>query len=665
MRIAIALSLLATLTAGTVPAQSVHVQVDATKVAGYRLPPTIYGSFLEPIGHSIYGGLWAQLLVNPSFEDNLWSLRSMRAMADENPSLQRASQLGLPLPWEPLHPAQGARYEPRWGDAANSHRSLLVMAIPAVETGVRQIVYLPVHRVLSYRGSLYARHISGPAAVEVSLRKRDAPETVLTKATIALSGAGWRKYEFSLALPAGALARLDPADFVLALPPDGRALLDQVTLVPTDAVEGMDPDMIALARHMRTPLVRYGGNFTSAYHWKDGVGEPDKRVSMLNLAWGMPEYNSFGTDEFLAFCRLIEARPQICLNLGTGTPEEAADWIRYVNARWNGGKGGLLWEMGNELWGDFQTGYPTRERIGELTGRYLDAVHKADAGARFIATGADPDHFQEWNAEQLKLPRGAFHYLSTHFVVGNGNVRRPNAPPEFLALASFAEPVELERRLRAMDAQIRAAGSDARIAFTEWLFSGPEDRAPMFLNMGGAVSTGGFFNMLFRVADIVPVSDMTGIIEFGGIYQKRSQVFGTPAYYAFRMYSTSGVTRPVAVETDSERYSVREGNVRLPEIADVPYLDVVAALDEAGNQLSVFVVNRHLTRDQQAQLSLKGFAPAAAARIETLSAPHIYTQNDALRPTAVTPREATAALRDGALEWTFPRSSITRIDLRK
>ena len=45
----------------------------------------------------------------------------------------------------------------------------------------------------------------------------------------------------------------------------------------------------------------------------------DKRVSMLNVAWGMPEYNQFGTDEFLAFCRLIGAEPQIALNLGTGT----------------------------------------------------------------------------------------------------------------------------------------------------------------------------------------------------------------------------------------------------------------------------------------------------------------------------------------------------------
>ena len=96
-------------------------------------------------------------------------------------------------------------------------------------------------------------------------------------------------------------------------------------------VDGLDPEMLDLAKQMKTPLVRFGGNFTSGYHWRDGVGPRDKRVSMLNIAWGMPEYNQFGTDEFLRFCELINAQPQIALNLGSGTPQEAADWVRYVD----------------------------------------------------------------------------------------------------------------------------------------------------------------------------------------------------------------------------------------------------------------------------------------------------------------------------------------------
>src|SRR6185503_8837467 len=105
--------------------------------------------------------------------------------------------------------------------------------------------------------------------------------------------------------------------------------LDELSLMPADAVDGMDPDVIAMAKAMHVSVLRYGGNFTSTYDWRDGVGPPDQRVTKRNLAWGIPEYNNFGTDEFLKFCELIGAEPQIDLNTGTGTPEEAGAWVRY------------------------------------------------------------------------------------------------------------------------------------------------------------------------------------------------------------------------------------------------------------------------------------------------------------------------------------------------
>src|SRR5215510_15658120 len=309
---------------------AVTLRIDTSKVADYKIPRSIFGTFLEPIGNSTYNGLWAQILENPSFEDGLWTAKNVATMLSEEPALARASELSLPVPWEPLDYGQGARYAPQWNDVSNSHRSLLLMALPQKQSGVRQKIYLPVHRTRHYVGSVYLKHLSGPGEVEISFRERNRVDRTLVAQKLSLSGSDWKEYKFDLTLERGSLRPLQAADFVIAASDDTRVLIDQAALFPDDAIDGMDPEMIAMVRALKSPIVRFGGNFTSAYHWRDGIGPRDRRVSMLNIAWGMPEYNQFGTDEFLAFCRLIGAQPQIALNLGTGTPEEAAEWVEYV-----------------------------------------------------------------------------------------------------------------------------------------------------------------------------------------------------------------------------------------------------------------------------------------------------------------------------------------------
>ena len=646
-----------------------QIKIDTNRRATYEIPRTIFGTFLEPIGNSIYNGLWAELLQNPSFEENLWSAPQVARMLQDHPALARASVLGLPLPWEPLEPQQGNRYEPRWGDAANSWRSLSILGLPDQETGIKQEVFLPVHRELGYTGSIYVKHLSGPDRIAVSIRGHDHPEQVFCHATFKAKAIEWQKYSFSLDMPANRVQPLEPADFIIEVEGDERAMVDQVSLMPADAVDGMDPDVIAMARSMRTPLLRFGGNFTSAYHWRDGIGPRDKRISMLNVAWGIPEYNRFGTDEFLRFCQLIGAQPQIALNLGSGTPEEAADWVQYVDEHWPT-HGGLLWELGNELWGNWNLGYPTLDELPDRTRRFSKAVHSADPSAQLIATGADPDRFEEWNAAQLTNHPGTFNFLSTHFVVTTNQVEAPSPSRDFIAEASFALPVELGQRLRAMQAQIDKTKfrDKAHIAFTEWLFWCCGDQnvpdAPRYDNMAGAIDAAGFLNMLIENADVVPVSDMTGILEFAGIWKKRSRVYGTPAYYAFRLYSSADINVPVSAETDSQHYDVHQGVKSLPEIPNVPYLDVVAALNGKGDRLTLFCVNRHSSEDIPADISLAGFSASATANIESLTAGSIYDRNSETQPEAIIPVPSTAALNGGRLSYTFPHASITRIELQ-
>jgi len=204
------------------------------------IPRTIFGTFIEPVGSSIYGGLWAELLENPSLEPEMWSASNAKHMLEERPELARASDLDLPLPWEPLYEWEGNRYEPHRGDAANSNQSILILGLPSAEVGIRQRVYLPVDRELEYTGSFWARHVSGEDAVDVSLRQRNHPRTILTRVLIHADSKEWMRYTFSMKLSAGQTPALTPVDFVISVPGDARVMLDQISLMPADNLNGLD-----------------------------------------------------------------------------------------------------------------------------------------------------------------------------------------------------------------------------------------------------------------------------------------------------------------------------------------------------------------------------------------------------------------------------------------
>lgn len=639
-----------------------HVFVD-TQRPGHTIPRTIFGTFLEPIGDSTYNGLWAELLRNPSLEPGLWSAENVHTLLTEQPELQAASSLGLPLPWEPAMGNEGNRYVPLRGHAANSDQSLLLLGLPDKPVGVRQRVYLSAARELQYVASLYAKTPDGTVPLQVALTRRNQPDATLDLANVAVRGTEWTRYDVNLTVPRGAIEPLEPADFVVRLHGPQRVEVDALSLMPADNLDGLDPEMVAKVRDLHTPLIRFGGNFTSGYNWHDGVGPRDKRVSMLNVAWGIPELNTFGTDEFLHFCELVHAKPQIALNLGSGTPQEAADWVRYVDTKTGGGQ---LWELGNELWGDWNTGWPTLEQLAPRTLAFSQAVRTADPRAELIATGQDPDHFERWNAAQLTNPAGTENYLSAHFVVTTSATKWPEATDDFRAQASFALPVQLGRQFDAMTQQIDATPhrGSTKLAFTEWLWANHNhvEHTPLFTNFAGALVTASNYDMLLTKSDEVPVSDMTGVIEFAGIWKKRGVVYGTPASYVFRMYATADADHLLVTSAgDGGEYTVHNGVTRLPEIAHVPYLEVTAVASRDGHTVTLFAVNRSLGQAITTELSVPG-ARRQQAEVTEMVANDLWDGNSEVRPTALVPSTHTVAA-GARFQYSFPPASVTRIVL--
>lgn len=653
------------------------ITIDADRSASFRIPRTVYGTFLEDIGNSTFGGVSAQLLDNPSLETYPASLETLLKRFSSQQFVQ-SSHMGLPLPWLPLRNEDGWRYESRWGNAANSHQYLYVMGRPDQEVGIRQSVYLPVERELNYTGVFFSMSAASPAQIKVSFRAHDNPDHVLASTQLNVpQGSSWNKYHFRLAIPEGTVPPLGAVDFAVSIEGDVRISLDEIRLYPADAIDRMDPDVIRMAKQLNSPLLRFGGNFTSGYHWRDGIGPVDQRPTMLNQSWGIPEYNEFGTDELMDFCSRIGAQAQICLNLGSGTPGEARDWVEYCQggpATKEGARRAAnghpnpypvaAWELGNELWGHFQIGWQTPETYASRYTTFYKAIrHLVPPATMIFANGADVDFYKDWNGALIRGDGGELNYLTSHFVVGMDRIVKKNADRDSILAADFSVPVGVANALELLRNQIDAnpATRDrVKVAYTEWLFTSPEGSGlPRWDNQGGAVLGAAWMNMILSHADFVPVSDMTGLLEFAGIQKDKGRVYGTPQYWAFDLYSNHAGDQVIATETRVREYDVHEGLTRVPEINDVPYLDVLATRSTSDGSMTMFTVNRDWQNAISTQVNLEHFSPTQEVEVETLAGDNLTAMNDAEHPEAVHPVQTKLSIGGKGFQYRFPPLSVT------
>ena len=646
--------------------------------APYRIPRTIYGTFLEHIGQSVFRGVSAQLLDNPSLEPYPASPETINKHFSAA-VFRQSTRFNLPLPWLPLRPA-GRRYELRSGKAANSASYLYVMGLPDREVGIRQPVYLPLERELAYRGVLFASAAEGAVALSVSFRRHDHPDDILAESTLQVANhREWAKLSFQLKLPARAVAPLETVDFAVAVKDDGRVSLDEIRLYPADADGGLDPEIIHWAKQLNSPLLRYGGNFSSGYHWQDGVGPLDSRPTRINEAWGIPEYNEFGTDELMELCRRIGSLPQICLNLGSGSVQEAREWVEYCQGPPNSPQGGRraahgrsqpyavgAWECGNELYDDTQLGWYTPEGYAA---RYLEFFRAlapmVPTETPLLATGGEFNAFDKWNGALLHTAGHELRYLTTHLVADLEHTLDHNANYDTILAAGLALPVGVGRSLGRIRQQIDASPSTrerVKVAYSEWLFRSPEgSRLPNFDNMGGAVIAAAWLNMLARNADWIPMANMTGLMEFGGIYKRRGRTFVTPQYWTLFLYSQYAGDTVIGTETRVAQYDVHRGQFFAPEIPGVPYLDVLGTVDSARGDVTLFVVNRNPFDAQPASIHLTSFTPVPNVKIWTLSAHSLLDKNDEEHQDAVRPLESRVTMHGMPLHYVFPAGSITAI----
>ena len=247
----------------------------------------------------------------------------------------------------------------------------------------------------------------------------------------------------------------------------------------------------------------------------------------------------------------------------------------------------------------------------------------------------------------------------------NEDVLFPEATNEFRTMAMLAVPWGLSERIRAMKQQaVEAHRPKVQFAFTEWLMiANSSHTVPNYNNMGGALFAGGFLNAMMRNSDAVSIANMTGILEFGGIWKKRGQVYASPAYWVLRTYANAKPGTLLKVDSTSPTFNISKGVTQLPEIVAAPYLDVVAAQSEDGRKLLLLCVNRDITHTESAVIDLGSFAvDSGPTRVTTIAGDGVLAENDEHNPDRVIAVIHTERFT-AEHSYTFPSASVTVIEI--
>ena len=157
-------------------------------------------------------------------------------------------------------------------------------------------------------------------------------------------------------------------------------------------IEGMRADTMKMLKELNAPLYRWpGGNFVSGYDWRDGIGDRDRRPPRKNPAWTGVEHNDFGMNEFIHFCRLLNAEPLITVNTGFGDAYSAAAQLEYSNGSTDTLMGAArarngmpepfnvrYWAIGNEMFGRWQLGYMSLNHYVRKHNWVVDKMREVD-----------------------------------------------------------------------------------------------------------------------------------------------------------------------------------------------------------------------------------------------------------------------------------------------
>ena len=451
---------------------------------------------------------------------------------------------------------------------------------------------------------------------------------------------------------------------------------------------GIRNDVVAALKTLRVPNVRWpGGCFADEYHWRKGIGS--RRAITLNPNWGgVTESNAFGTHEFMDFIDQIGSEAYVSVNLGSGTPQEAAEWLEYLTTDQpttlaqeraaNGhaapyriaflGIGNESWDCGGNMTPEYYLSQ--LKAYSRFVRNFNPAQQQGPQRMLKIAVGpgGDGPRWTEWTEQIMKAWQGRswswdIDGLSMH------NYTVVRWPPAYKSVGfgetEYAEvlkaTLEMDRLIATHSAIMDKYDPQKKIALVvdEWggWYAPLPGTNPGFLaqqnSLRDAILAALNLDIFARHADRVRganIAQMVNVLQAMVLTDGEKMVL-TPTYHVFRMYVPFQDATFVPVSLSGGFYTHRD--------VALPRLDAIAAKDATG-KLHVAITNVDPNAAADVELSVAGIRAKAAAG-ETLTAPKVDSVNSFDAPGTVVPRPVSATARDGKIALRLEPKSVTVI----
>ena len=456
---------------------------------------------------------------------------------------------------------------------------------------------------------------------------------------------------------------------------------------PLSDERGFRKDVLDAVRPLRVPVLRWpGGNFVSGYHWLDGVGPVDDRPRRSELAWYAEESNRFGTGEFIQYCRALGTEPYICVNMGSGTMDEAQAWVEYCNGTGNTSWANLrrkhghpdpyrvrCWGLGNEMYGGWQIGSLSAEDYVKKARTFALVMKRTDPTIELIGCGHNG--VSDWDVTVVQGLAPVMDYYSIHLYTGQAD-----------HYANVFQAHQAERAVRICAALIERVRHTQQIAhpisiaFDEWnvwyrtrshedRVGGVEER----YNLSDALAIATYLNGFIRQCRAVKIGNMAQLVNaIAPIFTSTQGLFLQTIYHPLRLYAEHTLPEALDVHVDGPTYDLppeREDETRgrVHHVADLgpfPLLDATATCDEAAKTLTLAVVNRDKDQGHKATIDLGGARIVGGVAVAEVTGPDITATNSFERPDAVGVRERRLEAEGGRLDHEFPARSVSVLRMR-